>query len=426
MATDDIYNNKKRYVTFLRSLDEYCQKPKPGSRRKFWIKNPTNKAYFVQLSRLFEAKDISFVRRLRLFQTLKLICHATNKDLKDCTRDDINKIVGFMHTRYKSPKSKRDFILDLKYIWKSLFPVVDERGLVDEAQTPYVVRHLKAKIDKSKERLRNDKLTFEELQKIVTYFSRDPRIQAFIMLAFESLGRPQEILYLKLKDVELYDNFAKLWISEHGKEGVGLLQCIDSYPYLIRWLNQHPLRGNPNAFLFITLEGKTKFNQLKPKNINKKLRQACEALGIPKQITCYSLKRNGVTFRRLNGESDVEIQHAARWTSSRQLKTYDLTEQEEALKIRLIRKGLLEPDKAHAQYQPKTKTCLFCGAIAGFTDEFCPQCKRPLDRKKLLELEKKRELMILNQFMQHEPIQRLFKLVYKLQKKMAELENPKS
>lgn len=80
--------------------------------------------------------------------------------------------------------------------------------------------------------MRGDKLTFFEFERIVSYFSRDPIMQCYLMLAMESLGRPQEILFTKLKDVEICDNYAKVNISEHGKEGCGLLQCIDSYPYL--------------------------------------------------------------------------------------------------------------------------------------------------------------------------------------------------
>ncbi|MEA2037548.1 MAG: hypothetical protein U9O94_08615, partial [Nanoarchaeota archaeon] len=73
-------------------------------------------------------------------------------------------------------------------------------------------------------------------------------------------------------------------------------------------------------------------------NINSRIRKACLNLGINKPITMYSLKRNGVSFKRLNGYSDVEIQHIARWTSTKQLKTYDLTEAEDTLKMALMRK----------------------------------------------------------------------------------------
>jgi len=391
MAENDIYNNERIYDYFRQNFQEFAQKPKPDAKRKYYCGNKTNLKYFLKLFSAFEAKDISFARRNRLIQSFRLICHATKSNLSKCGRSDIDKIVSFMHTVYKSPKSKSDFIRDIKHMWKILFPEIDEKGNEDETIVPYPVRHLRSKIDKSKEKLRNDRLTFEEFEKILSYFSKDPRMQAYIILAQESLGRPQEILYTKIKDVELYDNYAKIYIAEHGKEGCGFMQCIDSYPYLIKWLEVHPFKKDPKSFLFINIGNKKTGAQLCPININMMLNKACKDLGLDKTITCYSLKRNGVTFRRLRGESDVEIQHVARWTSTRQLKTYDYSDQEDVLRKQLIRKGLLKPDKKNEELTPAVKTCNFCGARTGFTETFCPNCRRPMNREHILEQERQNE-----------------------------------
>lgn len=382
MPQNDIYNSEKKYSDFKDNIGDFLNPPKSGDyRKKYYCQNKQNLTYFKRLFAYFEARDSSYIRRLRLLMSMKLICHVAKKDLKTFDRPEIDKIVAFMHTQYKSPKSKSDFLRDIKQLWKILFPENDEKGRPDETITPYPVRHLSAKIDKSKERLRQDRLTLEEFEKIVAFFSDDPRLQAYLMISFESLGRPQELLYTKVRDVELYDNYAKLWISSHGKEGTGFLQVIDSYPYLIKWLNTHPLKNKKDGFLFINLE--TGFGQqLRPENINKHLKKALKHLKIDKPITAYSLKRNGVTMRRLRGDSDIEIQHAARWTSTKQLKTYDMSQQEDALKIQLAKRGMITDD-AFKQYQPENKTCIFCNSINGFNEVVCDNCKRPLDREKI-------------------------------------------
>lgn len=334
-------------------------------------------------------RDLSYIRRLRVTQTMKLVCYVLEMDLKDATREDINNVMIYAHGVCHTPSGKETFIKMLKYIWKVLFPELDEKGRADETLTPYAVRHLSTKIDKSRQKMRKDKLSWEELRKIIDYFNSDPRMQAYLSLAIESLSRPQELLYVKIKNVELYDNYAKLWITEHGKEGTGLLQCIDSYPELIRWLDKHPQRNNPDAFLFINTGGSTKLCQLRPTNINKLLRHAVKDLKIDKPVTCYSLKRNGVTLRRLRGDSDMEIQHAARWTSTKQLKTYDLSTQEDALKQELIKRGYLSDADKNANKVPKI--CLFCNTRATQTDIVCQNCKRPLDRGKILQEERQKE-----------------------------------
>jgi integrase len=393
MPEDDIYHNESKYKNFLKNMIEGKELLKKPSERKlhrsqnhskYWCKNKANLKYFLKLNEKLEAKNISYIRRNKLFLALKVITYVMDKDLKDCDRDEVDRIMAFMHTRYKTVKSKRDFIVDLKRIWKTLFPELDEKGRADDDLIPYAVRHLHKKdIDKSLEKEKDDILGIEEFEKLVKAFSQDIRMQTYLTLAFESLGRPQEILYTKIKDVNIHDNYATIDIAEHGKEGTGFLECIDSFPYVAEWYNKHPLRHDKNAFFFINLGDAHKHKQLTPVNINKHLREKLKLLGIHKTITCYSLKRSGVTFRRLRGDSDATIQHAARWTSTKQLGTYDKSRHKDSFKIELARRGLIKDDKLK-QYEPTSKKCAFCGTINGIGDDTCNTCKRPTDRKKIV------------------------------------------
>lgn len=384
MAENDIYESKGKYEDFKQNLDSLLIPKQNNSqikgKPKYFCNNPDNLEYYKRLFIHFEAKDLSYIRRIRLLQTMKFITHFTAKKLIDCNRDDINQMMANMHNTYNTPDSKETFIKDLKVIWKTLFPELDDKGRPDETIVPYAVRHLSAKADKSREKLRKDKFTWEEFENIVCYFSNDPRMQCYLTLSLESLARPQELLYLKIGDIELHQHYARIFISEHGKEGVGLLQCIDSYPYLLKCLESHPLKQNKQAFLFINTGTTNRCKQLKPSNINKMMRIACNDLQINKPITCYSLKRNGVTIRRLRGESDVEIQHAARWSDPGRLKTYDLSSQDEAFKIALQKRGIIKADKNTSEIL-KTKSCPFCNETVGFGEIICPKCRHPLDHE---------------------------------------------
>ena len=119
-----------------------------------------------------------------------IVVHCIEKDLAELERDDADFIVACMHQSYKSPKSRSDFIQDLKYIWKIILPEMDRKGKPDGTLVPYAVRHLSPKIDRSKEKSRNDKMSFEEPHKLLDFFSNDARIQAYLMIAVESIARP--------------------------------------------------------------------------------------------------------------------------------------------------------------------------------------------------------------------------------------------
>ena len=394
MAEDDIYGSRRAYEKLVASIPTMAD-PILKGKQIYYCKNPKNLEYFKKLLVYFEVKDISYIRRGRVIKEMALITHATEKDLKECSRDEVNEVVAFMHTRYKAVESKKEFVKNIKVIWKILFPEKDQLGRVDDTLTPYPVRHLTRKIDKSKEKLRNDRVNFGDFERIVKYFEREPKIQAYLMLALESLGRPQEILLRRNRNFEFYDSYAKVWITEHGKEGTGFLQSIDSYPYLQKWFQLHPLRSDPDAYFFINEGNRKKFEPMKPNYINKRLTLACKDLGIDKKITCYSFKRNGITFRRIRGDSDVQIQHAARWTSTRQLQVYDMSNQEDALRMELVKRGIIQAKTPEEQqFQPKTKQCVFCNISNGFTAEFCGGCKRPLNREKIQEIAKKHEMLM--------------------------------
>lgn len=377
MAEDDIYKNKGKYERFMGSLDQFlipASGLKGRGRRKYHCRNPKNIQYFKKLHRHFETRDLSYISRCRLFDTLRFITFVAEKDLAICGREEVNEIVGRSHKVNHSSHGKETFIKNLKRIWSVLFPEIDDHGRIEDNVGPYPVRHLSSRVDRSKQRLRNDRLTLEEFERLVSYFAGDVEMQAYISLAVESLGRPQEICYTRIRDVELHDTHARIWISSHGKEGTKFLHCIDSYPYLIKWFSQHPHQRDGDAFLFLALNKKDR--QLTPANINKKLRNACKRLDIDRQITAYSLKRNGVTFRRLRGDSDVEIQRVAGWTSTKQLQTYDLSSAEDVFQQQLVRRGLA-PEKDHA-LNHATKNCV-CGAQVGFSEKICDQCKRVVD-----------------------------------------------
>ena len=136
------------------------------------------------------------------------------------------------------------------------------------------------------------------------------------------------------------------------------------------------------------------FEQWKPHTVNKMLKIKCREIGIKKPITCYSFKRNGVTHRRLRGDDDKQIQETARWTSSKQLKTYDMAGQEETFKVELMRRGIIPKSKEYEYIDSdmqQIRICPFCSHRNPFTDTVCSNCSRLLDRDAVVAQEKKHE-----------------------------------
>ncbi len=381
MAEEDIYGNKRKYENFVNNLDRVLKKSKYG---KYHCKNKENLKYFKKLVRRFEVDDISYIRRNVLLARMKFLTYLVDCDLKDINGVEKEDVVIQMRKNY-SPSDLRRVAVDIRKIGKSIF---------EEDEMPDFFKSLKMMVDRSRQKAKKDKLTYEEFDSIMKYFSvvnnSNIVMKAYLSLAFESLARPQELCYTKIEDVELHDNYAIVNVSEHGKEGIKQLLCIDSFPYLMQMYNQHPYRENKQAFLFLN----TYNNQLTPYAINKKLKVCCEKLGIDKPITCYSIKRFGVTFRRLKGDDDVTIQKIAGWSSTKQIRTYDQSDQKDIFVAELAKRGLIKNKKLIQRYAPKTKPCEYCGELVGFAESICPKCSNLMDKSIIKERAKKDDEMM--------------------------------
>ena len=120
MADNDIYNSRGRYEKFKEKITDYFQPPK--GYRKYQFKNSKNLRHFKRLFLKLDARDGSYVRRLRLCRTFMMVCHYIGKDFAKATREDIDQLMLHAHQHNNSPVTKKNHVLDLRFIWKLLFP----------------------------------------------------------------------------------------------------------------------------------------------------------------------------------------------------------------------------------------------------------------------------------------------------------------
>lgn len=391
MSTNDLYNSEQKYYRWVELIRTKALL-QPSERRTRHILNKENLSYFEKLLTHTQAKDLSYVRRVKLFSRLLAICSLTKKNLADCTREDLDKIVSAFHEQNKTPTSKKDAIKTTKYLWRVLLPETDEKGRVDDTIIPYPTRHLTTKIHKSQEKDRNERYTMNELKRILEYFTRDPVYQAYLTAIHESFTRPQELAYLKIRDFTFYDNYSTARVSSHGKGGTKTIQFeLLSHPYIVQWYNKHPFKSDKDAYFFVNSRGR----QLTPFAVRKRLIKACQELNIDKNLTAYSFKRNGITFARLQGVPSKIIVVKAGWSNSKQLDTYDIGTTDEALQQHRINLGL-EVDKKARQKEKKLqgKECIFCKTLNIATAEICTTCQRPLDREAIQQaIEQQQQLL---------------------------------
>ncbi len=420
MVQNDIYNSKKQWESVVRKIKDgtyLSARVKNEHPVKYYIKNKDNVKHFKKLIKELEFKDLSFIKRIQMVKALRRVAFLTDKRFEDVNRDDVKEIVTEMNKVLTTINTRREFVNLNKANWKIILPELDYQNRPDDSVVPYAWR-IKVNADKSLQKDREDKITDTEYMKIMRNMNNNPMYQLWFSMIYTNLARPQELAFIDTDKIEIKDNYARVRISQHGKEGTKTLQLVDNYYYLINWLKQHPLykKGKKGIPLFINQSNNRKGLRIHPRSANQFLRQKLKELGIDKTLSNYSFKRNGVTHRYLHGDSAQSIQKTAGWSSVRQLKTYDLSDQEEFLEQELIDKGIIK-DK-EKQKKASYKVCPFCNIIAPISAERCPSCHRLMDREQILKEEKEKYNEIENLKKQMQEMNKILEAIRK-DKKIA-------
>jgi integrase len=400
MARNDAYNNKDKYEKTKANIKDFLLTPKERVSKSlteekrlkghkafrndtYYCKNPANLKYFQVLFDRFEAKDLSYIRRIRVINSFKLICHATDKELSSMNQREIDKVVAFMHTRYNSVAGKKDFIKNLKCIWRILFPEIDSKERPDSTIVPYAVRHLKSTDVHKSQEVAREMVTPADINKIFTYFSNRPQDHCFLTLLYDAFLRPQEALYLRIKDIEIQDKVVLVHVRHHGKEGTGMTWVEGGYLPVINWYDIHPYRSEGDQPFFFPGSNNTK-DKYSLTTLKRRLKICCKEMNIKKRVTLYDFNRAGITHALVRGVPPTVIQKKRRWSNLKQLKNYDYTQTKDIMRSEMIRLGLIEPEnKIEEMNAPLHKDCVFCNKRNNRLVENCVNCKRPLDRKKI-------------------------------------------
>ena len=84
------------------------------------------------------------------------------------------------------------------------------------------------------------------------------------MISRDTACRPHEILGIKVKDVvfKMAGDRQYAEVLVNGKTGSRTIPLINSIPYVKDWIDSHPQRTNPNAYLIFGMgKGLVKVNR---------------------------------------------------------------------------------------------------------------------------------------------------------------------
>ena len=189
---------------------------------------------------------------------------GTSKVLsKDITKDDVHMFLErYRKDENDDPLHKWIGTYNLKYIVLSHDP---DNPDPKSRKTPNVIAGLKQYRRKEESIYTPDDLWTEEDDLLFLKYVSNVRDRCYHMVSRDTACRPSELLntrisQLNFKTVANGRQYVSLVVI--GKTGAREVVLTNSLPYLKHWLNQHPMKENPGAYLFCSLANRNRNKQL--------------------------------------------------------------------------------------------------------------------------------------------------------------------
>jgi integrase/recombinase XerD len=340
---------------------------------------------------------------------------------------DINKreqILEFLNTKVKSYDEDPDkrwittwnnYLNRLRLFYRWLY---NHNNDIDHEnwQTPEFIKIKNKKSKRISPYLESEIWEKDQLLSIIQY---EPytRNKAALTLFWDLNGRNHEVTILKLKHIRIKDKYAEGEVPHEAKTGSGPILLTMSFPFVRDWINEHPFKNTPDAYLICNLMTGapvkseamwTMMNQLRNRILkmldeglikDTKEKERLEYLIKTKKWNPYCIRHSSIS-----SDSDFLPEYAlkkkVRWSmNSKQGLRYIKRRIGDDLKNQiLIRNGIISQNEVNNK--PSIHICPRCELVNSIENKYCSKCSYPLkpeaydeikndEDRKLKELEEK-------------------------------------
>ena len=365
---EDIYNLKKRIESQNRALEESSI-----SRR--------NKEIIRRFVKYLEINSYSNQRISKYINKLNIIAEILKVDFDKVKKENIeNLILKIRERKFCNRLLSQETIIDYNIIIKRFYKWL----LGNEETFPKEVSWLKTTVPKSKKKLPENLLNDENVEKLIKN-AKTLRDKCIISVLYDSGMRIGELLTCKIKHVSFFNDYAEIQNPE-GKTGSRRILLIPSVPYLLNWIQNHPL-GKEDDCLFISLCNKSQFERMTPKNVNRMLKELAKKCNINKRISCHQFRHASAT-KSARFLTDAQMKERFGWVQDSKMASvyihmsgrdsYDAVKRMYGIKEQVEVKENMKPVKCH-----------ICDTINGFEHKYCRKCGRALSLEVVMEKEEK-------------------------------------
>ncbi|MDT7858579.1 MAG: site-specific integrase [Candidatus Aenigmarchaeota archaeon] len=340
------------------------------------IKNDSNinqksKEVFLKFVEFKQTERISYHRLSRVLDLFyHILKNFKDLDFSTLTQEQADKIWIWI--------SQQDWKEWTKYTYSRIF-----KNFVGWLNENYglKIKTKDWKVQKPKNSIMPEYLiTKEEFNKLFNA-TDDIQERLLIGLLYESGSRIGEILSLKIKNVSFNNYGAKLIVK--WKTGQRVIPIVWFANLLRQFIEAHPFKDNPEAFLFYYKNSKGQIVPMSYPVFRMRLKRLCKKVGINKRIHPHLFRHTRLTELAKELPEQILKQIAGWVPDYKMAQTYlhlSMRDVEESLLTKVY--GIKTSDN---EKKEKFVVCPKCGELNPPNATICWRCKTDLKESKLIE-----------------------------------------
>jgi site-specific recombinase XerD len=363
MAKVDIHNSKEKLESWLNKIknsDRICEE---------------NKDAILRFRKHLILKGLSLPRIENIVYAMYRLALLFDKSFEKASKKDIEKVVEHIERNNWAWRTKAEFKVTLKMFFRWLRQTEDY---------PEEVRWIVVK-KKNNHRLPEEILTEEEVRRLAGA-AENLRDRAFVLTLYESGCRIGEFLPLKIKNVQFDQYGAVLLVN--GKTGWRRVRIIASCPALSSWLQIHPFKDDPEAFVWIVIGTRNNHELMGYQAVVRMLRKLAKKAGVNKRVNPHSFRHARATHLA-SLLTEAQMKEHFGWVQASDMASVYVHLSGRDVDQALLKLHGLAKERPREETM-RLQTCPRCGEANDPIAKFCLRCGSQLNIKILKELEKKR------------------------------------
>lgn len=327
----------------------------------------------LEFKNFLEAQGLSGLRVYKYLYTLRRFHNMLGKHFQDADRKDLERVIAEIEKSNMAAWTKQSYKVIVKRFYKWLY---------GEEQYPPEVSWIKPRIGKHQEKDPDQLITRSELYKLIEA-AGNIRNKALIIFLYESGARIGEVAGVRIKDLVFKSTHTLVKLQ--GKTGVRVIPLVESVPYLLDWLKDHPQRDNPEAPLWVNLGPTNYHGEISYRNYDKIIKQAARKAKIKKRIHLHLFRSSRAT-ELATKLTEYQLCLYFGWTvGSRVVREY-VRRSGRDLNNTILNLYGIEEKQAEEKIEEIHK-CPRCGSINRREALYCYQCSSALDVQTALQAE---------------------------------------